>query len=173
MFIYSLPLIFAYADLGSPLELLLIAFTLFVILYLSAPPPDPLEEHKPLKAPLLYHHFLYSWTAQLSLARVFWGFFICFNLGILGADYAVKVGFFSIASWMGAHFLFFFPAVCWTVAIWRSSENTHSRLWAAYARLATVAVFVEYAAKIYIYREFPQIFFDCENRAMAYLICLE
>lgn len=173
MFIYSLPLIFGYSDFGSPLELLLILITLFVCLYLSAPLPEPLFEYKKLKPPMLYHHFLYSWTGQLSLKRVFWGFFIAFNLSIVFADYAVKIGLFSIASWMSAHFIFFFPSIFWTIAIWRSSGNTMSKLWAAYARLATLLVFVEYAAKIYIYRELSQEFFDCEQHALEYLICLQ
>lgn len=171
MFIYSLPLIFTYTDLGSPIELLLIALTLLAVLFISAPYPIPNLDSEPLKPPRLYYYFLYSLNAQLSLARVFWPFFILFNLIVFGADTAIKAGLFSVGSWSSAHFTFFFPSFIWTIAVWRSSENTDSKLWATCARLMTLAVFFEFALKIYIYQVYPRIFFNCEERILDYMIC--
>jgi len=171
MFIYSLPLIFTYTDLGSPIELLLISLTLFAVLYISAPFAIPDIESLPLQQPRLYYYFLYSLSAQLSLARVFWPFFILFNLTIFGADTAIKAGVFSVGSWSSAHFIFFFPSLIWSISVWRSSENTASKLWAASARLMTLAVFFEFALKAYIYQVYPRLFFNCAERILDYLIC--
>lgn len=170
MFIYSLPLIFAYTDLGGPFELLAIVVILFAALFIGAPFPEDSLEDKPFNYPL-YQYFLYAWTAQLSLWRVFWPFFLLLNISFYAADYMSRTGELSVSSWDDVYFMFFFPSLCWSIATWRSSANTSAKVWAAYARLMTLAVFFEYGLKIFIRSEYPQIFFNCQDRVMDYLIC--
>lgn len=170
MFIYSLPFFFTYTNFGSPLELFAIVVILFVALLLSAPFPDEEFEERPVNASL-YFYFLYAWAGQLSLWRVFWPFFIILNAGLFITDYQTKAGEISVSSWDDLHFMFFFPSIFWSIAVWRSSANTSKKNWAAYARLLTLAVFFEYGLKIFIRSEYPQIFFNCQDRLLDYLMC--
>lgn len=170
MFIYSLPLLFSYTDLGSPFELLAIVVILFVTLLISAPFRNEELEDKPFNYPL-YYYFAYAWTAQLSLWRVFWPFFLLLNVSFYAADYAAKAGELSVSSWDDVYFMFFFPSIFWAIAVWRSSANTYSKSWAAYARLMTLAVFFEYGLKLYIRSEYAKIFFNCQDRLMDYMNC--
>lgn len=170
MFIYSLPLFFSYADFGSPLELLIIFATLFVVLFLSAPLMDVELEDKPFNYPL-YQYCLYAWTARLALWRVFWPFFICLNLGLFGADYAVRAGIFTVSSWDDVHFMLFVFGIFWTIGVWRNSINCLSRTWMAYARLMTLAMFLEFAIKLFMRMEYPRILFNCTDRVLDYLVC--
>ena len=170
MFIYSLSLLFTYLNLGSPFELLAIALIMFITLFISAPFPDELFEDRPFNYPL-YFYFLYAWAGQLSLWRVFWPFFIILNAGIFITDYQAKAGEISVSSWDDLHFMFFFPSLYWTIAVWRSSANTTKKIWAAYARLATLTVFFEYGLKIWIRNEYPNVFFECQEKMMDYMSC--
>lgn len=170
MFVYSLPLFFTYANLGSPLELFAIVVVLFAALFVSAPFPDEILEDKPFNYPL-YFYFLYAWAGQLSLWRVFWPFFVILNAGFFITDYQAKAGEISVSSWDDLHFMFFFPSIFWTIAVWRSSANTSKKIWAAYARLMTVMVFFEYGLKLLIRSEYPNIFFECQEKMMDYMSC--
>jgi hypothetical protein len=170
MFIYSLPLIFTYTNLGNPFELLAIVAILWVTLLISAPFPEENLEDKPFNYPL-FQYFLYAWTAQLRLWRVFWPFFLILNVSFFAADYAVKAGELSVSSWDDVYFMFFFPSIWWTIAVWRSSANTTNKNWAAYSRLMTIAVFFEYGLKIVIRNEYPQVFFNCQDKLMDYMMC--
>lgn len=172
MFIYSLPLFFTYTNFGNPLELFGIVVILFLALLLSAPFPNEGFEEKPLNPSLyLYFYFLYAWTGQLSLSKVFWPFFTILNLGLFITDYQAKASEISVSSWDDLHFMFFFPSIFWTVAVWRSSANTSKKIWAAYARLFTLAVFFEYGLKIFIRSEYPNVFFECQEKMMDYMSC--
>lgn len=170
MFIYSLPLFFSYTDFGTPLELFAIAAVLFVALLLSAPFPNNNLEDQPFNYPLI-DYFIYAWTAQLPLWRIFWPFFLILNAGFYAADYAVKAGELTVSSWDNLYFMFFFPSIWWLIAVWRSSENTAAKVWAASARLMTLAVFFEYGLKAFIRSEYPQVFFECQDKLMDYLMC--
>jgi hypothetical protein len=169
MFIYSLPLFFSL-NFGSPLELFAIVVILFVALFISSPFPNVALEDKPFNYPL-YHYFLYAWSAQLSLWRVFWPFFLILNTGFYLADYAAKAGELTVSSWDNLYFMFFFPSIWWSIAVWRSSANTGAKTWAAYARLLTLAVFFEYGLKLFIRIDYPQIFFECQDKLMDYMMC--
>lgn len=170
MFIYSLPLFFSYINLGSPFELLAIAFVLFIVLYISAPFPDEGFEDRPFNYPL-YFYFLYGWAGQLSLWRVFWPFFVILNAGLFITDYQAKAGEISVSSWDDVHFMFFFPSLWWAIMVWRSGANTSKKIWAAYSRLAALAVFFEYGLKILIRNDYPNIFFECQEKMMDYMSC--
>jgi hypothetical protein len=170
MFVYSLPLLFTYTTLGTPFELLAIASILFAALLISAPFREDVLEDKPFNYPLTYY-FAYAWNAQLPLWRVFWPFFIILNSGLYAADYTAKMGELTVSSWDNLHFMFFFPSIWWCCAVWRSSENTSKKIWAASARLMTIAVFFEYGLKVFIRSEYPQIFFECQDKLMDYMMC--
>ena len=170
MFIYSLPLFFSETTLGSPLELLLILITLFVVLLISAPLSENTAEDKPFAYPL-YYYVMYAWQGQLALWRVFWPFFLLLNAGIFMADYSAKSAWISVSSWDDAHFMFFVPSIFWSIAVWRSSANTQSRTAMAYARLITILVFFEYGLKILIRHEYARIFFNCQDNLVDYISC--
>ncbi len=170
MFIYSLPLFFSEMHLGNPLELLLMLTIVSISLLISAPFTEAYQEERTFNYPL-YHYILYAWQGQLALWRVFWPFFILLNVGIFTADYAAKAAWISVSSWDDAHFMFFFPSVFWSIAVWRSSENTPSKTSAAYARLMTLLVFCEYGLKILIRQNYTQIFFDCQDSLPDYVSC--
>lgn len=170
MFIYSLPLFFTYANLGTPLELFAIAAILFAALLVGAPFPEENLEDRGFNYPL-YFYFLYAWSGQLNLWRVFWPFFIILNVGFFITDYQTKAGEISVSSWDDLHFMFFFPSIVWTIAVWRSSANTSKKIWAAYARLLTLAVFFEYGLKIFIRSHYANIFFECQEKMMDYMSC--
>ncbi len=170
MFFYSLPFFFSYTDFGSPLELFAIVAVLFVVLLLSAPLPDESFEHRPIHYPL-YYYLVYAWIGQLSLWRVFWPFFLLLNLVLLTADYQGKAGEISVSSWDNLHFVFFLPSIFWTMAVWRSSANTSKKIWAAYARLASIAVFFEYGLKLFIRSEYANVFFECQDKMLDYISC--
>jgi hypothetical protein len=170
MFVYSLPLIFTYTNIGSPLELLAVVLLLWLALYLSAPFKNEELEDKPFNYPL-YFYFVYAWSGQLSLWRVFWPFFLLLNLSFYAADYAVKIEEISVSSWDDVYFMFFLPSFFWAIAIWRSSANTTKKIWAAYARLMTLAVFFEYGLKIFIRNEYANVFFNCQERMLDYVTC--
>ncbi len=172
MFIYSLPLFFTYTGIGNPFELLAIILVLFVALFISAPFPDERFEEIPLSSSLyLYFYFLHGWAGQLSLWRIFWPFFVILNAGLFITDYQAKTGEISVSSWDDLHFMLFFPCVFWSIAVWRSSANTRQKRWAAYARLMTVMVFFEYGLKIFIRSEYPNIFFECQEKMLDYMSC--
>ncbi len=170
MFFYSLPLFFNETQIGTPLELFLLLITLWGALLISAPNTDNYtEETSPRYS--LYQFILQAWQGQLALWRVFWSFFILLNLGIFSADYSAKAAWISVSSWDDAHFMFFVPSIFWTIAVWRNSENSTSRLEIGSMRLMTILVFFEYALKTFIRHQYPQIFFDCQENLVDYISC--
>jgi hypothetical protein len=170
MFIYSLPLFFSYTSFGSPLELLIIFVTLYIVLYLSVPFADKEWETEPFTA-TFYNYCLYAWTARLSLSQIFWPFFLLFNSGIYAADYAIRAGLFTVASWDDIHFMLFVFATFWSIAVWRNSINSNTQIWMALARLITLAVLLEFIMKIVLRINYPRVLFNCTERVLNYLVC--
>lgn len=170
MFSHSLSLFFVHLNMGSFLELSIIFATLWGVLYISAPFVDGIIEDKKFNYPL-YYYCLYAWTAKLALWRVFWPFFIVLNIGIYAADYAMNIGAFTVSSWDDIHFMLFVFGCFWTVVVWRNSINCLSQVWMASARLMTLAMFFEFGVKIVMRVYYPQILFDCTDRALDYLVC--
>ncbi|UOA10889.1 hypothetical protein KKZ03_17720 [Methylobacter sp. S3L5C] len=165
MFYYSLPLFFTHIGSASPLELLIIFFGLFVVLFISSPPvsEDFQEQAK---------GYLFSaWTGRVTLGWVFWPFFLILNSSLYVADTLAKNGMLTVSSWDDVHLMLLLPIVWWIVAIWRCSVNTHLRVWMACARLLTFAVFFEYGLKLLIRIDYPRIFFGCEELLLDYGSC--
>lgn len=165
MFVYSLPLFFADIKLASPVELLLIAAALGLVLYLISPPvaTQPLAETD--------SYLFAAWSGAALLGWAFWPFFIVLNTGLFTADTLAKMGLLTVSSWDDVHLMLALPTVWWTVAVWRCSPNTRLHLWAAAARLCILAVFFEYGLKLVLRIDYPRIFFGCEELLLDYGSC--
>jgi hypothetical protein len=166
MFFYSLPILFKDIQLVSPIECLLMAGSIFAVLYFSAPAPEQSWQPQP------YNSFLLAaWLGGVSLYWVFWPFFLFLNAGLLTADLLAKTGTITVSSWDEIHFILLLTIVWWTTSIWRCSRNTQARIWSALARSATIAVFIEYGLKLLIRIDYPRIFFNCEDILLDYGSC--
>lgn len=166
MFFYSLPILFNEIQLVSPIEALVIMAGIFAILYLSAPFPAANWIQQPFDSFLLA-----SWLGGVSLFWVFWPYFVFLNASLLAADLLAKAGTITVSSWDEIHFILLLTVIWWATSIWRCSGNTQGRIWAALARLVTIAVFIEYALKLLIRIDYPRIFFNCEEILLDYGSC--
>jgi len=171
MFIYSLPIFFTHIQLGTPLELLLIALFLLVISYLTVPSSNKDKECTSVKGLSFYQGLLCAWIGHLKLWVVFWPFFILLNISLFITDSLAIQGNFTVSSWDEVHFILLTPVIFWALSIWRNSANTSSRLGAALARVAVLAVFFEYALKLVIRDDYPRIFFSCQDIILDYASC--
>ena len=166
MFFYSLPILFNDIQLVSATELLLMTGAAFAALYFTVPQPEQNWQ------PNAYDNFLLaSWLGGISLHWAFWPFFLILNASLLFADLTAKAGSITVSSWDEIHFILILPIIWWTTSIWRCSAHTQSRLWAALARLVTLAVFFEYGLKMLIRIDYPRIFFNCEDILLDYGSC--
>lgn len=135
-------------------------------LYVGAPQPNLEFKAKPVE-----NFLLGSWLGEISLPRVFWPFFLFLNVSLLTADLLAKAGTITVSSWDEIHFVLLLPIVWWTVSIWRCSNTIIDKIWAALARLATIAVFIEYGLKLLIRIDYPRIYFNCEEILLNYGSC--
>lgn len=166
MFFYSLPILFYEIQIISPVELLIIMCGLVVVLFISAPQPDQGWKNQDYDSFLLA-----SWLGGVSLQWVYWPYFLLLNASLLFADLLAKSGKITVSSWDEIHFVILLTIVWWTTSIWRCSANTGSKIFAAFARLTTIAVFVEYGLKLYIRIDYPRIYFNCEDILLDYGSC--
>ena len=166
MFIYSLPLFFEQIHLASPLELLIIFLTLFVILSISSPLNNEIQQ------PKINGNYLFAaWTGNVALHWVFWPFFLVLNVSLYLADTFATRGLLTVSSWDEVHLMLLLPIIWWTTAIWRCSFNSHFRVWTGCARFLTLAVFFEYGLKLLIRIDYPRLFFGCEELLLDYGSC--
>ena len=173
MFIYSLPILLFNIQLGTPLELIAITVFLYIILYIATPliPDSKGQEWGKLFGLSFYNYLLDAWTGQLKLWVVFWPFFILLNLGLYLTDNLAIQGNFTVSSWDEIHFMLLMPVIFWTMSVWRSSMNTDLRIFAAGARFMTLSVYFEYGLKLLIRKDYPRIFFNCEEIILDYAAC--
>ena len=173
MFIYSLPILLFHIQFGTPLELILITLFLYILLFIATPviPGSNDQEGGKLFGLSFYKYLLHAWTGQLKLWVVFWPFFIFLNLSLYLTDNLAKQGRFTVSSWDEIHFMLLMPVIFWTMSVWRSSMNTDLRIFAAGARFMTLSVFFEYGLKLLIRKDFPRIFFNCEEIILDYATC--
>ncbi|SJM89798.1 conserved membrane hypothetical protein [Crenothrix polyspora] len=165
MFFYSLPILFNDIKSVNFFEFLFMTVAILVLLYISAPQEKNWQ-------PKPYSNFLLTaWLGGVSLYWVFWPFFLCLNAGLVVADLLAKSASITVSTWDEIHFALFLGVVWWSISIWRCSSNTRLRVWAALARLATVAVFVEYGLMMFIRIYYPRIFFNCEEALLDYGSC--
>ncbi len=166
MFFYSLPILFNELDLITPSESLLISTAIFAMLYLAAPVPSLGQT-----MPNTENYLLMAWLGEVKLNLVFWPFFLLFNTIIIGTDWLVSASKITVSSWDDIHFVMLFPVIWWITSVWRCSIHTGKMLWAALARLATLAVVAEYALKLLIRIDYPRLFFKCEALLTNYTSC--
>lgn len=172
MFIYSLPILFINIQLGTPIEFLLIICFLMLVLYIATPfDPSYIEEGRKLFSLSFYQYLLYSWIGQLKLWVVFWPFFIVLNFSLLITDWLAIHGKFTVSSWDEIHFILATPIIFWTIVVWRNSINTQLFLTGVLARLMTLSVFFEFGLKLLIRKDYPRIFFACQDILLDYATC--
>ncbi len=171
MFIYSLPILFAQMEVGTPIELIVIALVILGVLFIATPLLIADKESNVQTSHTFYNYLLNAWTGQSKLWLVFWPFFLILNLSLYAVDNLAKSGSFTVSSWDEVHLIFAIPVIFWTLSVWRNSINTDFRLWAALARLMTLAVFFEYGLKLKIRIDYPRIFFSCQDIILDYGSC--
>lgn len=170
MFSNTLPLIFDYSSLVTPLEFIIILLGLLFILYISMPLPQNVGLNRPLRQPAKsYLHK--AWFGEIRLWQVFWPFFLLLNASILGIDYIAKESIISVASWYTLHFILVTPIIWWSGSLWRCSENTRWRIFGACARLMVFCIVFEYAFKVFIFIYYPKKFFNCEDLMLDMFTC--
>jgi hypothetical protein len=152
--------------LASPGDLMLIFLAVLSILYFTLPTFETVpKEDRP-------QGYLFSaWLGNLDLNRVFWPFFILLNASLYTSDILAKSSIFTVSTWDAIHFILIFPICWWTIAIWRCSKHSKTRIWSAVTRLITIAVFFDYALKLAIRIDYPRIFFSCEELMLDYGNC--
>jgi hypothetical protein len=177
MFYFTFPVISEQVVLLNPLVFLAIALMLLILLYISSPikeyhieVPTELHEHSELirsQAPYLYD----AWYGQLPLWQVFWPFCVLLNVLLVGGDWLVRNTAFSVPSWDTLLLTCMTTTIWWTIATWRMSIYTRHRIWAAAARLVTLAAFLDFGFRIFIRINFPRVFFDCQGMFFDYSSC--
>ncbi len=173
MFIYSLPVLFTYMQFGTPLEFILVILFLLAMLRIVTTVDEKFNEVEwgSVKDLTLYQYLFDSWDGMVKLWLVFWPFFIILNVSLFLCDSLAKAGMFTVSSWDEIYFILLTPVLFWTTIVWRNSANTRSIYWAIAARFMTLAVFFEYALKLAIRRDYPRIFFECQDIALDYAAC--
>ena len=173
MFIYSLPILYAYIQLGSPQEYLFTLLFFLTLLTIATPSNPYFKDIKwgALSDLAFYRYLLDSWNGYVKLWLVFWPFFIILNLSLFIADSLARTGNITVSSWDEIHLMLVVPAFSWTIAVWKNALNTRSRQWAVFARFMTLAVFFEYCLKGVIRLDYPRVFFNCQEAVLDYVTC--
>ncbi len=171
MLIYTLYFILTGTDLISPLELMALLGGIYILLYLTAPVPGQHPEIELPKQAGLRDYMLYAWHGQLPLKSAFWSYFIILNIALVVDDFLVTHGLFSVSSWQNILVMTASAAVLWVVSVWRCSAMTESRVWSAFARLATLGAIADFALRVFVWVEYPREFFQCQELLLDYSSC--
>jgi hypothetical protein len=173
MFIYTLSFLFANSSLLNPIEFLFIITLLYFLLYFTAPYPDKTETGPATigKQTSFLQHIYAALSGEMALWLVFWPYFLLLNLILITADSLAVTSRLSVSSWDDILLVAVSSSLIWTAAIWRSSWQTKSRIWAALARLLTLCAFFDYAMRILIRVEYPRAFFNCAELLLNYSSC--
>lgn len=174
MFVYTLSFLFVHTSLISPIEFLVIIIILYAFLYFTAPYSDEHLTTLPTTATgksSLLMRLQAAFYGEMALWLVFWPYFLILNLILITADSMAVMSSISVSSWDDILLMAFSSSLLWTVAIWRCSWQTTSRIWAALARLMTVCAFFDYCLRVLIRIDFPKAFFNCEDALLNYSSC--
>lgn len=173
MLVYTLDFIFSNINLLSPVEFFSIIFILYFLLYISAPYPDHgWQDHvtrQPRESIVLIIQD--AWFGEIALWRAFWPYFLILNAGLYAADSLAKGAMLSVSSWDNVLVMSVSSSIIWCVAVWRTSANTGSRVWGAFARLTTLCVFFDFALRILVRAYYPSEFFNCQELLLSYTNC--
>ncbi len=155
------------------MELIGLILLLFGVLYMSAPQLSSADQiHQVEYSGLtLYQYLQHAWHGNIKLRLAFVPFFILLNVILLSIDTLAQRGHLTVSSWDEIHFILLMPVIFWTIVVWRNSYHCCSRIWLAVARLMTISVFFEYGLKLWIRKDYPRIFFQCQEIALDYASC--
>jgi len=170
MFINTLPIIFTYTRLISPVEAIIFCSAIFFLVYFYTPAINSSSIDRPNNG---WYQFLYAaWLGNMTLWQAFWPFFLLVNGILYYVDYRVMSVTYTIASWKTVHGMLILPIVWWTTSVWRCSANTGHKIWASAARTITLYLFVEYGLRFFISTQYPITLFDCRLLIMEYGDCI-
>jgi len=170
MFITTLPIIFTYTGLFTPIEAIIFLIVVFCLVYFYAPEANAGVIDNPAKG--LYNLLLSEWLGNDSLWRAFWPFFLLANGVLYYIDYRVENSTYTINSWKTVHGMMFLPIVWWITAVWRCSANTRYKFWAGAARATTLCLIIEFCLRFLISTYYPNTLFDCRLLLAVYGDCL-
>ncbi len=170
MFINTLPIIFTYVHLFTPIEAGIFLTAVFGLVYFYTPVINPLWKERACGN--WYVILKSAWLGKVALWRAFWPFFLIINGILFYIDYRIANITYTIASWKTVHGMVFLPILWWTIAVWRCSGNTHQRWQAAGARTFTIYLFLELLLRLFISIQHPITLFDCRLLVMEYGDCL-
>jgi len=173
MFIYSIPIFFAYIQFGTLQEYLITILFFLGLLYIATPSNSFFKETQwgRVSELTMYQYLFDSWNGLVKLWLVFWPFFIILNLSLYIVDSMARAGDLTVSSWDEIHFILLTPVLFWTIIVWRNPLNTCSRYWAIAARFMTLAVFFEFGLKLAIRIDYPRVFFQCQEAMLDYAAC--
>ena len=170
MFLNTLPIIFTYTSLFSPVETIIFLSAIFFLVYFYTPEINSTPIDKTGNG---WYQFLYAaWLGNMTLWQAFWPFFLLVNVVLYYIDYRVMNVTYTIASWKTVHGMLILPIVWWITSVWRCSGNTRHKIWSSAARTITVYLLLEYLLRFIISTQFPNTFFDCRLLIMEYGDCL-
>jgi len=170
MFINTLPIIFAFTHLLSPVETSIFLFSIFLLIYYNTPEVKQRWQEPQVKN--TYFFLRGMWQGEATLWHAFWPFFIFVNAVLIYVDYRVMNITYTISSWRTVHIMLLLPIIWWTTSVWRCSSHTSNRLFSGAARSLTVYLFLEYFLRFIISTKFPNTFFDCRLLIMEFGDCL-
>ncbi|MDO9105441.1 MAG: hypothetical protein Q7U57_10820 [Methylovulum sp.] len=170
MFINTLPIIFTYTHLFTPLEALIFLGAVFCLSYFYAPEINHSWKDIPVKNWYLLLHS--AWLGHVALWRAFWPFFLLVNIILYYIDHRISNVTYTIASWKTVHGMLLLPILWWVTSVWRCSANTAHKLWGASARALTLYLLLELILRFFISTQYPNTFFDCRLLVMEYGDCL-
>lgn len=173
MFVYTLSFLFVHSSLLSPVEFLIIIIILYAFLYFTAPYPNKTITAPPTATgkPSFILHIQAAFNGEMALWLVFWPYFLITNIILIIADSMAVTSSISVSSWDDILLMAVSSSLIWTIAIWRCSWQTNSRIWAALARLLTLCAFFDYCMRILIRVDYPRAFFNCEEAILNYSSC--
>lgn len=145
-------------------------FSFYLLLYISAPQPEHgWKGYVPGRSVVLIIQD--AWFGEMALWRAFWPYFLILNAGLFAADRLAKGAMLSVSSWDSVLVMAVSSSIIWCVAVWRTSANTGSRVWGAFARLATLCVFFDFALRILVRVDYPSEYFNCQEMLLSYTNC--
>lgn len=170
MLVHTLNFLFININLLSPVEFFGIIFFLYFLLYFSTPQLEHgWQRHVPRQSVVLIIQD--AWFGEMALWRAFWPYFLILNISLFAVDSLAKSAMLSVSSWDNVLVMAVSSFILWCVAVWRCTANTGSRVWGAFARLATLCAFFDLALRILVRVEYPSEFFNCQDALLSYTNC--
>ena len=170
MFITTLPILFAFTHLISPLEIIIFFLAIFITVYMI----NPAIQVRPAAMPEggLYDFLYAAWMGEVPLRWAFWPFFILVNCAFLYIDYRIDTDTYTVNSWKTMHLIFFLPTVWWVLSVWRSSAKCSTKFWSSAARAVTIYLMFDFIIRVVLSFKYPTTLFSCRLLLIEYGDCL-